>query len=330
MKGAIANYPTAGKLLMLLGLFLVGETLFSLAALYITDALIPAADIIGLTTTMSDYTSATEFSAAQVSALKLFQLLSSIGRFICVPFIFLYLNNSAVVAYTGLNKKISLRQVILICAIMLSSTAIISFLQEWNQSLHLPAIWSDTEEAMRKLETQAQLQTDAFLNTTTLSGLLINIFIIGIVASVGEELLFRGVLQRVIHTQTGRLHLAVWSSAFVFSFIHLQFLGFFPRLVLGAVVGYIYAWSGNLWTAILAHFVNNTGAVITYFLLNKGIIAEEFGEPSGWLQALLSLPLFIFFVLLYYRSTENGKRLDDNLHNYRADKSMDYEGGSGE
>ncbi|MBK7108120.1 MAG: CPBP family intramembrane metalloprotease [Bacteroidetes bacterium] len=329
MRGAIANYPLGGKLFILLGLYLLGESLFSYLALYLTSFIIPDGNIQTLVFDIDSYTSADQFTIAQVQSLKLFQLLSSVGRFIITPLIFLYLQNKSVVFSTGLDKKINFRNIVLIIAVILSSTAIISFMQEWNASLHLPNTFAEMEQMMKNLEEQAQLQTDAFLGTTTIGGLLINIFIIGIVAAVGEELLFRGILQRIIYDHTGKLHLAVWTSAFVFSFIHLQFFGFFPRLLLGAVMGYVYGWSGSLRAPIFAHFINNTGAVITYYLINTNVLSEKFEEPSGWLQALITLPLFIIFILLYYRSTGYGKRLDNSVHYQRTTESMDNENSSG-
>lgn len=329
MRGAIAHYPLGGKLLILLGLYLLGESLLSYGALFLTSLILPRGDIQHLVTEIDSYTSAAEFSAVQIQSLKLFQLLSSVGRFIVIPVFFLYLQDKPVIASTGLNKGLSWRQMLLMIALMFSSTALISFLQEWNASLSLPGVFAETEALMKKLETQAQLQTDAFLGTSTIGGLLINIFIIGIVAAVGEELLFRGVLQRTIYEHSGKLHLAVWSSAFVFSFIHLQFFGFFPRLLLGAVMGYLYGWSGSLRAPVFAHFINNTGAVITFYLINIEVIPKHWEEPSGWQQAAMTLPLFLFFLLLYYKVSDYGKGLDSRLHNRRTTKSMDNENSTG-
>ncbi|MFN3939579.1 MAG: lysostaphin resistance A-like protein, partial [Chitinophagales bacterium] len=322
MKGAIADYPLSGKLLILLGLFLVGETVFSFAALYLTDLLFPAANVLQLVQEIDLFESADQFNSMQVTALKIIQLLSSLGRFVLMPFIFLYLVNASLITSTGLNIHVNARQIFLIVLIMFSATGVIGFIYEWNQHIQLPAAMEEMEKRLHQLEAQAQLQTDAFLNTTTIGGLLLNIFIIGIVASVGEEILFRGVLQQTVFTHTQKMHMAVWSAAFIFSFIHLQFYGFFPRLVLGAIVGYLYAWSGSLWAAIIAHFVNNTGAVIAYYLLNKGIISEQVAEPTGWVQAIISLPLLLFFIFLYNRSVHNGAGLDKSFYHHHTAQSV--------
>ena len=70
-------------------------------------------------------------------------------------------------------------------------------------------------------------------------------------------------------------HLAIWITAIIFSAIHLQFYGFIPRMLLGALLGYLFYWSGNLWLSILAHFVNNGFAVVVAYLINSNIISED-------------------------------------------------------
>jgi membrane protease YdiL (CAAX protease family) len=54
----------------------------------------------------------------------------------------------------------------------------------------------------------------------------------------------------------------IWICAAIFSAIHMQFLGFVPRLLLGAYFGYLLIWSGNIWLPIIAHFCNNAIAVL--------------------------------------------------------------------
>jgi len=79
----------------------------------------------------------------------------------------------------------------------------------------------------------------------------------------------------------------------VFSLIHFQFYGFFPRLFLGALFGYLFLWSGNIWVPILAHVVNNGLFVLTAFSHQNRPFLERFVERStgGWILAIFSLIL---------------------------------------
>ena len=82
---------------------------------------------------------------------------------------------------------------------------------------------------------------------------------------IGEEMLFRGTIQRIFSEGKVNTHIAVWCSAFIFSALHFQLFGFIPRMLLGAFFGYLYVWSGSLWLPILAHALNNSLSTLTYY-----------------------------------------------------------------
>ena len=102
--------------------------------------------------------------------------------------------------------------------------------------------------------------TQAFLVMNTPLDLLINLLIIAVIPALGEELLFRSLIQKLVYKWKSNIHLSIWLTAFLFSAVHMQFLGFFPRMLLGALLGYMLVWTGSL-AAIMAHFTNNAIAV---------------------------------------------------------------------
>jgi membrane protease YdiL (CAAX protease family) len=51
-------------------------------------------------------------------------------------------------------------------------------------------------------------------------------------------------------------------TAVLFSALHMQFLGFLPRMFLGIVLGAFYWFSGSIYTSMIAHFVNNAVQVL--------------------------------------------------------------------
>jgi hypothetical protein len=87
---------------------------------------------------------------------------------------------------------------------------------------------------------------------------------IAILPALGEELLFRGLIQHLISRWFRNSHVAIFGTAFLFSFIHFQFFGFVPRFLLGLYFGYLLFWSGSLWLPIVAHLINNGLAVFYY------------------------------------------------------------------
>jgi membrane protease YdiL (CAAX protease family) len=89
---------------------------------------------------------------------------------------------------------------------------------------------------------------------------------------------------------------AIWIAGLIFSAIHLQFEGFLPRLLLGAVLGYLFYWSRNLWIPILAHFVFNASQVLAQYFYGDQISALEAAEMDdpNWAFGLISLAALIF------------------------------------
>jgi uncharacterized membrane protein (Fun14 family) len=69
-------------------------------------------------------------------------------------------------------------------------------------------------------------------------------------------------------------------AALFFSLIHFEFSGFLPRVILGMFLGYLFYYSGSLWTSIFAHLVNNGAQVVFIYLNNKGIYKMDVENPE--------------------------------------------------
>lgn len=136
---------------------------------------------------------------------------------------------------------------------------------DWNQHLPLPTLLGAVGEWMQRKEQESNLLTAQLVAFSSVHQLLIAVGVIGFIAATGEEIFFRGVIQRTLMAWTANAHLSIWLAAILFSAAHFQFYGFFPRLVLGVLFGYLYDWSGNLWVAIWAHLINNSLIVITLY-----------------------------------------------------------------
>jgi membrane protease YdiL (CAAX protease family) len=176
---------------------------------------------------------------------------------------------------------------------------------EWNQNVHLPQTLAPLEQWIRDKEKSLEGVTKYLTSFKTVDQLAIAVLVIAVIPAIGEEVLFRGVLQRNLSYWTGNVHVGVWLAAALFSAIHVQFLGFFPRMLLGALFGYLYLWSGNIWVPILAHFVNNGFTVLMVYLYQKKVTTMdvESTESVPAIGALVSLGLTVG--LLYYFKKRN-------------------------
>ncbi|GAB3893103.1 hypothetical protein GCM10028803_06880 [Larkinella knui] len=175
---------------------------------------------------------------------------------------------------------------------------------EWNQNMDFPEMLAGLEEWMKQKEDQMTGLTTFLTNFTSPLDLVIALLVIAVIPGIGEEVLFRGMVQRKLAQWTGNVHVAIWLSALIFSAIHVQFYGFVPRALLGALFGYIYVWSGNIWVPILAHAVNNGFTVLMVWLYHRRMISVDIENTNSvpLTGALISLLLTIGF-LAFFRKT---------------------------
>ena len=176
-----------------------------------------------------------------------------------------------------------------------------SWIIEWNNNLHLPNSIKPIEQWMQRKENDLSIITRFITSFDTWPQLIVAIVVIALIPAIGEEVLFRGIIQRKIFYKIANMPVAIWISAALFSAIHLQFYGFVPRMLLGVIFGYLYIWSRNLWTPIFAHFINNATTVVILFLNHKkmfGFDSEQNQSSVPWTVGLASLVLTI--AILYY------------------------------
>jgi membrane protease YdiL (CAAX protease family) len=177
--------------------------------------------------------------------------------------------------------------------VMFGSILFNSILIDWNAKIVLPEFLNELEQMMRSKEDELMKLTKYLTDFESVEEFLMGILVIGVLAGIGEEFLFRGVLQPKLQLFTGNAHVAIWLSAFIFSAIHFQFYGFFPRMVLGAVFGYLYWYSGSLIYPVIGHILNNTFTVVLVYLNKLGQIDFNIEETDQ-----VSLPLAIVGLII--------------------------------
>jgi uncharacterized protein len=234
-----------------------------------------------------------------INLLKYMQIVQSIGLFIVPPIILGYLFSTNPMRYYGFNKKPALSSIGYVVLIVLLAIPIVNFLAFVNSKMHFPEFLKHIEVWMQTMEANAEIITKKFLTVHNGWDLLINILMIAIIPAFGEELIFRGLFQRIFTDQFKNVHVAVLLSAFIFSAIHFQFYGFLPRFALGVTFGYLYCWSGTIWLPVLAHFINNLGAVIFYLIIGNNELTEQKFEDFGTGGFSLLAVVFASFVLIY-------------------------------
>lgn len=172
----------------------------------------------------------------------------------------------------------------------------------WNQEMRLPEVLSEFEEWCRAMEEQAEQLTMGLLNSQDIIPTIINILLIGVLTSIGEEFFFRGGLQRMLVWCKVNPHASIWIAATFFSALHFQFFGFVPRLLLGAFFGYLYWWSENIWVNSFAHALNNSLVIVSSWCINKGYLSEEFdmfGVSEGGVPVIAIISAFLVAAIIF-------------------------------
>lgn len=244
------------------------------------------------------------FSPSMITLLKVLQVVAVIFIFVIPSGLFSLLFTKDKLRYPRLHVAPNILLLMLGALVFILGMPLIAWLEHINKQMTLPSSMAGLEHWMQKSEENAGKLTDAFMADTSVGGLLMNLFVIAFMAAFSEELFFRGVLQKSFQEAFKNYHVAVWVTAALFSAFHMQFYGFLPRMVMGAMLGYLFVWSGSLWVNIFAHFINNGVAVLLSWLAKRGTISSELEDGtmvSATLPGLISLVLVASLMFVVYK-----------------------------
>ena len=309
VRGFFADKPVYRKFLIVVSIVLFCTLIFSMVAALLADA-IYGVDLISDPGALNDLD-----NPVVLSAMKLIQLLSTgIGMFLISSVVIAILFSHQPINYLGLQRAPIAEVFLHITIIMFAAVPLINLMVEWNQQMHLPSGLAGLEEWMKASEDNAMRITEALLNMHSISELSYNLLIIAVLPALGEELLFRGILQRLFKELTGNIHWAIIITSVIFSAIHMQFYGFIPRMMLGILFGYIYYWTGNLWITILAHFINNGAAVIFAYIASVKELPfnqDTIGTNAGDIWMLVVSLVVLSAGLYRIRQIYTGKQFEN-------------------
>jgi membrane protease YdiL (CAAX protease family) len=294
----LGNISIAGKIMLLLGLILICTLLTAFGGLLLGNLYLDV-DIAEL----GGYISKPETNEA-IAFTKFYQFLNQLGAFILPVLLFSFLVSQQPMSYLKLIERPKTIVFSVSFLIIFAILPFVNYLEDLNQGLALPEFLSNIEEWMSDKELHAAYLTEIIIKTDTFPGLLLNLFIVAFVPAIGEELLFRGILVRLMNDLTKNVHWAVIISALLFSAFHMQFYGFLPRFVLGLVLGYLFVFTRNLWVPIFVHFVNNAAAVIVFNLHHNGFIKvsmDDFGSVNNSIYIIGSLLITLWFMSIIYK-----------------------------
>jgi hypothetical protein len=191
--------------------------------------------------------------------------------------------------------------VLLAPIVIVFSGSIVDLSSKLNNALIPAGSWLELQ--LKPTEALMEKMTSVFLGSQDLAGVLLAFFSIAVIPAILEEFTFRGVIQSLLAKITRNIHLAIWLSAAIFSLIHFQFYGFLPRVLLGALLGYLVIWTGSIWASILAHFTNNALAFVLYRIYQTTETPED-SAMNQWYAHVLGLTIFTALVVHMIRNSK--------------------------
>lgn len=201
---------------------------------------------------------------------------------------------------------ISLSTIGLTVLISISCMVVNSAIGEFNMNLDFGS--SDFAGWAKQSEEQLKVLTEHLTNFTSPTHFILAFIVVAIIPAIGEELLFRGLIQNMFSKAFNNPHIAIWLTGFIFAAIHMQFFGVMPRMFLGVLFGYLYHWSGKLSVAMIGHLVNNGLALIALYLAQKDIVQvspEQMEEAAPWPAVLVFAVISFFLLKTFYKKFQH-------------------------
>lgn len=184
--------------------------------------------------------------------------------------------------------------------VVMFSGTVIDLSSRLNKALIPTGSWLEAQ--LKPTEALMEKMTHLFLGSQDSGTMWLAFFSIAVIPAFLEEFTFRGVIQPILAKITGNIHAAIWLTAVIFSLIHFQFYGFLPRVLLGALLGYLVIWTGTIWAAVFAHFVNNALAFVIYQIYGSTETPAD-STMNQWYSYLVGGIFFVLFIIYMVKNS---------------------------
>lgn len=228
-----------------------------------------------------------------IAAYKILLTVSAVCTFVLPPLVFAHIRYSeAPATYLRLHRGFDLRLGGLIVCLVVGAYPLVALLSWLNSQLPI------SEALLEQGKANAGLKI-ALMQMNSPLDLVFNVFLLGVVAGLGEELFFRGVLQQIFSSLLKSPYLGIGATAILFSAMHFEWQSFIPITAMGVVLGFIFYWTGTIWANIVAHILFNSIQIIAIYGSPPADISDlaDVTMPSWWSVLLGSL---VFSGCLYY------------------------------
>ncbi|MBK5720841.1 CPBP family intramembrane metalloprotease [Dysgonomonas sp. Marseille-P4677] len=239
------------------------------------------------------------------NSMRLAMAIQTIFLFVIPALLFTYLCQEKPKHYLKVDVDTNYLLLFIAIIFIIVAQPLINSISYYNQQLVLPDSMASIEQWMRASEDSAQKSLKLLFTDKTIFGLVFNLLVLAIVAGLGEELFFRGCIQQIIQKAFVNRHVAIWITAIIFSAVHFQFYGFVPRVLLGALLGYLFIWLGSIWVPVIVHTAHNAiNVILMYIYYGTPEFDQmenlELGQNAPFI--IISLILSVATLFMIYRN----------------------------
>lgn len=167
-------------------------------------------------------------------------------------------------------------------AVFAATLAFTAYLAQLNASL-------DLAEWQAEIEGDIAAVLAEIITGTSPAAFALVLLAVAVLPALGEEIVFRGLIQPGFIRMTGSAHFGIWLTAGFFGLVHLQFAGLLPRVFLGAVLGFLAYRSQRLWIPIVAHALFNGAQAVAARMGALEVVAEEGAKANATPELLWGL-----------------------------------------
>jgi len=213
--------------------------------------------------------------------------------------------------WLGFNRHINTGQIVLGFFLIFLANIIANPLADLSKMIL--ANFPDLNALGMRMEDAYTEQVMALSHLKSWGEFLMAIVIMAFFPALFEEIFFRGAVQNLLERWWKMPLLAILVTSLLFSLIHMSVFLFLSRALLGFVLGFMYQRSKNLWVNIIAHFLNNTVAVIQLFWISRHaekVELDKLDPKVPWWGGLIALALTVGMFLLFEKvSAVNRKQI---------------------
>ena len=107
-----------------------------------------------------------------------------------------------------------------------------------ERHLEFPAVLGDFEQWMQAANEGSVHVVSVLTSQTSLPYIFGASIVTVLLPAIGDDFVFRGIIQNQLMGKSSNHHLAIWAAAIIFSLAHFHIYGLIPRVLFGALFGY--------------------------------------------------------------------------------------------